>query len=73
MLPEDCKAYMMISDGLNLTWRVKKEDGSTPLGCMHINKLRDIKKIKGETFKFSSLGEADKEELSDDDEKLIES
>jgi hypothetical protein len=34
---------------------------------MHLNKLRDIKKIKGETFVFSRIG-ADDEDSSDDNE-----
>jgi hypothetical protein len=33
---------------------------------MHLNKLRDIKKIKGETFRFSRIGLADEDESSDD-------
>jgi hypothetical protein len=34
---------------------------------MHLNKLRDIKKIKGETFIFSRIG-AEDEGSSDDNE-----
>jgi len=34
---------------------------------MHLNKLRDIKKIKNEIFKFSRIG-ADDEEDSEDEE-----
>jgi hypothetical protein len=37
------------------------------LGSMHLNKLREIQRIKGETFKFGTLGESD-EESSDEDE-----
>jgi hypothetical protein len=33
---------------------------------MHLNKLRDIKKIKGESFRFSRIGLADEDESSDD-------
>ena len=36
---------------------------------MHLNKLRDIKKIKNEVFKFSRIG-ADDDESSDDEETL---
>jgi len=32
---------------------------------MHLNKLRDIKRIKGEKFKFSAVGEDD--DTSDED------
>jgi hypothetical protein len=35
---------------------------------MHLNKLRDIKKIKGETFVFSRIG-ADDDESSDDNDE----
>jgi hypothetical protein len=35
---------------------------------MHMNKLRDIKKIKGETFTFSRIG-ADDDESSDDEDE----
>lgn len=33
---------------------------------MHLNKLRDIKKIKGENFRFSRIGLADEDESSDE-------
>jgi hypothetical protein len=33
---------------------------------MHLNKLRDIKKIKGEPFRFSRIGADDDEDSSDD-------
>ena len=35
---------------------------------MHLNKLRDIKRIKNEKFKFSSVGEDDG--TSDEDNSL---
>jgi len=38
---------------------------------MHFNKLRDIKKIKGEKFSFSRIGVADNDD-SDSDEKKEE-
>ena len=41
---------------------------SIPLGNMHLNKLRDIKKIKGEKFTFSRIGLADDDER-DEEEK----
>lgn len=41
---------------------------SIPLGNMHLNKLRDIKKIKGEKFTFSRIGLPDDDE-SDEEEK----
>ncbi len=48
---------MQISDGLSLNWKIKKNDQVFPLGSMHLNKLRDIKRIKLDRFKFSSVGE----------------
>ena len=41
---------------------------------MHLNKLRDIKRIRGEKFKLSAVGEEDEtsdEEASDDDSTEI--
>ena len=67
-LPEDYKAFLQISDGLSLNWKIKKNDQSIPLGQMHMNKLRDIKKIKGEKFTFSRIG-ADDDESSDDEDE----
>jgi hypothetical protein len=34
---------------------------------MHLNKLRDIKRIKGENFKFSRIGQVN-DDSSDDEE-----
>lgn len=39
-----------------------------PLGNMHLNKLRDIKQIKGENFKFGRIGQSDMETSDDEDE-----
>jgi len=66
VLPDDYKAFLQISDGLNLTWKIKKGDSNIPLGCMHLNKLRDIKKIKGEKFSFSRIGQADDDDSDDE-------
>ena len=35
---------------------------------MHLNKLRDTKKLKGETFKFSKIGAYDNDESSEEEE-----
>ena len=35
---------------------------------MHLNKLRDIKKVKNEVFRFSRIGAEDQDESSDEDE-----
>lgn len=66
-LPDDFKAFLQITDGLQLSWKIKKNDQVMDLGSMHLNKLREIQRIKGETFKFGTLGESD-EESSDEDE-----
>ena len=64
-LPDDYKAFLQISDGLSLNWKIKKNDQVFPLGSMHLNKLREIKRIKLDRFKFSSVGED--EETSDEE------
>jgi hypothetical protein len=64
-LPDDYKAFLQISDGLSLNWKIKKNDQIFPLGSMHLNKLRDIKRIKEGKFKFGQVGEEDED--SDDD------
>lgn len=74
-LPDDYKAFLQISDGLQLTWKIKKNDFHRNdqifnLGSMHLNKLRDIKQINGEKFKLASIAE---EEDTSDDEKNAES
>ena len=56
---------------MSLNWKIKRNDLSVPLGQMHLNKLRDIKKIKGETFRFSRIG-ADDDEDSSDNEAVVE-
>jgi len=70
-LPADYKAFLQISDGLSLNFKIKRSDQNVPLGSMHLNKLRDIKKIKNEIFKFSRIG-ADDQEDSEDEEDTIE-
>jgi tubulin polyglutamylase complex subunit 2 len=67
-LPEDYKAFLQIFDGMSLSWRIKRGDQEIPLGNMHLNKLRDIKRIKGESFKFGRIGQNDADSSDDDDE-----
>jgi hypothetical protein len=55
-LPDDFKAFLQISDGLQLNWKIKKSEQIFNLGQMHLNKLRDIKKITNEKFKVSAIG-----------------
>jgi tubulin polyglutamylase complex subunit 2 len=60
---------LQISDGLSLNWKIKKNDQIFSLGQMHLNKLRDIKRIKGEHFKFSSLAGDDSSDEDDSNEE----
>ena len=64
-LPDDFKAFLQISDGLSLNWKIKKNDMVYNLGQMHLNKLREIKRIKDDKFRFASL--ADEDDSSEDD------
>lgn len=48
-------------------WKIKKNDMIYNLGSMNLNRLREIKRIKGEKFRFSVLGDTN-EDSSDDDE-----
>ena len=66
-LPDDFKAFLQISDGLQLSWQITKNDVICNLGSMNLNRLREIKRIKGEKFRFSVLGDTN-EDSSDDDE-----
>mmetsp|Transcript_31644 Transcript_31644/g.36120 ORF Transcript_31644/g.36120 Transcript_31644/m.36120 type:complete len:183 (+) Transcript_31644:3-551(+) len=70
-LPDDYKAFLQISDGLSLNWKIKKNDQIYPFGCMHLNRLRDIKLIKEDEFVFSSVG-AEYEDSSEEDEQELE-
>ncbi len=64
-LPDDFKAFLQISDGLSLNWKIKKNDMVFNLGQMHLNKLREIKRIKDESFRFASM--VDEDDSSDDE------
>jgi hypothetical protein len=44
-----------------LGWKIKKNEQVFNLGAMNLNRLRDIKRIKNETFNFAVLGEEDSE------------
>ena len=66
-LPSDFKAFLQISDGMSLSFKIKKNDTHVPLGMMHLNKLRDIKKLKNEVYRFSRIGEYNEEDSEDED------
>ena len=69
-LPDDFKAFLQISDGLSLSWKIKKNDMVFSLGMMHLNKLREIKRIREEKFRFASMVDDDD---SSEDENLEDS
>ena len=50
-----------------MSWKIKKNDLVIELGSMHLNKLREIQRIQGESFKFATLGEFN-EDSSDEGE-----
>ena len=64
-LPDDFKAFLQISDGLSLNWKIKKNDMVFNLGQMHLNKLRDIKRIREDKFRFASM--VDEDDSSEDE------
>ena len=56
-LPDDLKAFLQISDGLLLQWKVKLHNQVHPLGLMNLNRLREIRGIESEEFVLRKLGE----------------
>ena len=61
-MPDDFKAFLQISDGLSLNWKIKKNEMLFNLGQMHLNKLREIKRIRDEKFRFASMVDQDDSE-----------
>ena len=68
-MPDDFKAFLQISDGLSLNWKIKKNEMLFNLGQMHLNKLREIKRIRDERFRFASMVDQDDSE----DEEVFDS
>ena len=64
-MPDDFKAFLQISDGLSLNWKIKKNEMLFNLGQMHLNKLREIKRIREERFRFANMVE----QVDSDDEQ----
>jgi len=56
-LPEDYKAFLQMSDGLQLTWKILKDGTAHPLGSMHLNKLSEVQMVKLAKFKLSAVGQ----------------
>ena len=64
-MPDDFKAFLQISDGLALNWKIKKNEMTFNLGAMHLNKLREIKRIRDERYRFANM--VDQDDSDDDD------
>ncbi|XP_060072148.1 tubulin polyglutamylase complex subunit 2-like [Ylistrum balloti] len=46
-LPEDLKSFYLTSDGFQLTWSIKMDNGPQPLGKMRINRVSQLVRIGG--------------------------
>jgi len=66
-LPEDLRAFLQISDGIQLSWKIKKNDHIMPFGMMNLNGLNEIKRIDDKKFHFAILGEPDQDDSSSDE------
>ena len=44
-LPKDFKSFLLISDGLLLRWNIQHVDEEIALGCLQVNRLKDVKRI----------------------------
>lgn len=54
-------------DGMSLSFKMKRNDSNVPLGHMNINKLRDIKRIKNEYFRFCRIGDDHENDSEEED------
>ena len=45
-LPNDYKAFLLISNGLLLCWHIRHHGSEFPLGCLHLNKLASVQRIR---------------------------
>mmetsp|Transcript_17388 Transcript_17388/g.31371 ORF Transcript_17388/g.31371 Transcript_17388/m.31371 type:complete len:292 (+) Transcript_17388:214-1089(+) len=66
LLPSDFKSFLLISDGLQLRWSVKKKNLVFPLGHMHLNRLREVQPFEIDRFILRKLG--DEADCDSDDE-----
>lgn len=57
LLPSDFKSFLLISDGLELRWSVKRKNLVFPLGHMHLNRLREVKPFEINKFVLRKLGD----------------
>ncbi|XP_012937161.1 tubulin polyglutamylase complex subunit 2 isoform X1 [Aplysia californica] len=47
LLPEDLKSFFLTSNGFHLTWSVKMENLTIPVGSMHVNSVGMLLKLDG--------------------------
>mmetsp|Transcript_13103 Transcript_13103/g.19117 ORF Transcript_13103/g.19117 Transcript_13103/m.19117 type:complete len:284 (+) Transcript_13103:1913-2764(+) len=69
LLPNDIKAFLQITDGLLLKWKIKIKDKIQPLGYMHVNKLKEIVPFNFKSYALRTLGDDPPE--SDDEEQDV--
>jgi tubulin polyglutamylase complex subunit 2 len=46
LLPNDYKAFLLISNGLLLRWHIHHHENEFPLGCLHLNELSRVDRIE---------------------------
>lgn len=46
VLPDDYKAFLLISNGLLLRWHIHHHENEFPLGCLHLNEISHVFKIE---------------------------
>jgi tubulin polyglutamylase complex subunit 2 len=56
-LPEDLRSFLLITDGLELDWKIKMNQIVKPLGQMHFNSLKDITAFRLGGYVLRRLGE----------------
>jgi len=66
-MPEDLRAFLQIADGIQLSWKIKKNDHVMPFGMMNLNRLDEIVQIDEKKVQFAALGEAEYDDSSDDE------
>ncbi|XP_077429058.1 tubulin polyglutamylase complex subunit 2 isoform X1 [Vanacampus margaritifer] len=69
ILPEDLRDFYLTTDGFTLTWNVKLDNESVPLGCITVNSVGRLQPLLQPTRVFSlpnapSLADLDWEESS---------
>ncbi|XP_015284786.1 PREDICTED: tubulin polyglutamylase complex subunit 2, partial [Gekko japonicus] len=45
VLPEDLKNFYLMMDGFHMTWSIKMDDNSMPLGSMTINSISKLNRL----------------------------